>query len=254
LIAASSALALLATGTFVSAARADVVEADVGGGAAGVIADLTVQSWDLGPTLFKGNDRADYVVSTPRVVMGKNGGNSSAGALNKVVAGLSVRAASETVKGNRRGTPFAEASSSLVDVHGTTGALAGVSIGALNVHCRWDTTGATGETTLVDANGNKTQPAVGETHDLGDLGYITFNEQYTDTVYLLDANGNGILGPDGEYLYAQTLYVIGAHIHLFEPLDFINGYSVQDIQLGFTSCDPFVLPSLGGLKLSSTST
>ena len=245
---------MLATGSLVSGARADDVQADVGGGAAGVIADLTLQSWDLGPTLFKGNDTADYVVSTPRVVMGKNGGNFSVGGTNRTVAGLAIHAVNERIKGNRHGTPFAEANSDLVDIHGTTGALAGVSIGALNVHCRWDTTGATGETTVVDANGNKTQPAVGETHDLGDLGYITFNEQYTDTVYLLDANGNGILGPDGEYLYAQTLYVIGAHIHLFEPLDFINGYAVQDIQLGFTSCDPLKLPPLTGVKLSQTST
>ncbi|MEY2417801.1 MAG: hypothetical protein QOG90_481 [Actinomycetota bacterium] len=254
LIAASSALALLTTGAFVSAAHGTdlPVDADVGGGAAGVVATLGLQSYDLSP-LLQNNDTAELVVSTPRVVMGKNGGNASAGALTKVVAGLSVRAVSETVKGNRRGTPYAEASSTLADIRGTTGALAGVAISALTTHCRWDTNGAHGETTLVDVNGNKTQPAVAETHELGDAGYIVFNEQYRDQIYLKDANGYYIPDGNGWYLFRETLYVVGARIHLNEPLVLVDGSTTQDIQLGFTSCDPLKLPPLSGLSLSQTS-
>jgi hypothetical protein len=50
------------------------------------------------------------------------------------------------------------------------------------------------------------------------------------------------------------VYVIGAHLHLFSDLPPIDGYTYDDIYLGFTSCDPFVLPNLTGLTRSTTST
>jgi hypothetical protein len=263
LLVASTALALLGSMLFVSGVRADdvIIDTDVGGGAAGIVATLGVQSYDIAP-LFRDNDIVEYTVSIPRVAMGRNGGNST----NKVTlvnqGALSVKAIVETVKGNRRGTPFAEASSTLTDVRFTRGALAGTALGTITSSCHWGRDNATvdnpygtgvGSTTLIDVNGNKTQPAVNERHELGDSGYIVFNEQYTNDVFVTDENG--YLIPDGHdyYIYSTTLYVIGAHIHLYEPLVLRDGSTTQDIQLGFSSCDPLKLPPLSGLSLSQSS-
>ena len=259
LLIAASTLALLGSMVFVSAAHADDgLEADVGGGAAGIVGDVSLYSYPLSllPRNDNRTDGVELVVSTPRVEMGKRGGSKSAQVLNKTALGLSVRVVSETIKGNRQGNPYAQASSSLVGIRGVSGKLAGFSLGAINVSCLWNRAGASGETVVTDVAGNVNKPAANEVHDLPGLGSITFNEQYTDLVPYLDAAGNYVPDTDGQpyyYLYSETLYVIGAHIHLDVPLDVAEGGTVADVYLGFTSCDPLQLPPLSGVKLLQAS-
>ncbi|HVT77002.1 MAG TPA: choice-of-anchor P family protein [Acidimicrobiales bacterium] len=255
LVAAGAALALIAGSAFVSSARADdVPQADVGGGAAGIMADVSLYGQAL-QSLNPSNrtDGAELTVARPVVTMGKNGGSSTAQIVNTKAVGVSVKAIVETIKGNRRGTPYAQASSTLTDVRGISGALAGVSLGTITSSCLWNTEGAQANTVLVDVNGNRTEPAPNEQHVLPGVGTITFNEQYTDTIYLRDSSGNYIPDGEGWFVHKDTIFVIGAHIHLEAPLDVLEGGTTSDIYLGFTSCDPLVLPSLGGLKLLQTS-
>jgi hypothetical protein len=250
-------LALAATGTLTTGARADdpTYEADVGGGAAGIMATVTLQSYllrDLGQ-----QDYTELSVVNPRVVMGDHGGNYAAKAVRQRVGPALVTADEVTVKGNRFGTPYAEATSKLADVSFVNGALKGTTaLGAIETHCRWDRSGWVADTTITNVNGTKNTPAPNTVTEIPGLGKLTLNEQYVQSVPYLDAEGNYVRSPTYPnypyYLYAETVYVIGAHLHLFSDVAPINGYTYDDIYLGFTSCDPFVLPNLSGLTRATT--
>jgi hypothetical protein len=247
--AGAAAVAVAATGTLVSAAHAEEVDADVGGGAAALMAVVNYQNYDLAD-LLDGNDIHELSATFPRVVMGKNGGEFRKQVLRQDAFNVRVTAASATIKGNRRGTPYAEATTTLASVVVRNGPLASTKLGTIETYCRWDLDGSRGSTTLIDANGQKTQPAPNTVSEIPGLGTITFNEQYIETFYLKDASGNYIPDGNGWFLTAEVLYVVGAHIELNAPL--LGGNLATDLYLGFTSCDPVKLPPLSGLTAIST--
>ncbi|MEY2399249.1 MAG: hypothetical protein QOJ00_2423 [Actinomycetota bacterium] len=242
LITGAVATALVGAGLLATSAKAadDPFDANVGGGVAGIQATVNIYS----PTIFNNvnnNDYATLTVVTPRVELGKNGGKKDASVVNKAVGPVSVKAISETIRGNRTGLPYATARSVLTGI-----SIGATKIGALDVNCTWDRDGARGSTTLVEANGTKNAPAPNTERVIPGLGTLVLNEQFIDDYY--DENP-----PDsGVYTHYQVIYVYGAHLYLTADAQEI--YNTADVILGFTSCDPVRLPSLSGLKLGQTST
>ncbi len=261
LLAGAAALAAVTTGTFASTAQAvddPTYEADVGGGAAALVATVGVSSWNLYDLGQK--DNALLTVVTPSVTMGKNGGSFRKQVLAQNVAGVQVTAAQVAVKGNRFGTPYAEASTKLVNVSVTGGTLKGTKLfGAIETYCRWDRAGWVASTTITDLNGDKFEPAPNTIIELPGLGQLYLNRQYLGYVPQLNADGSYQRDANGWPRYAETIFVMGAHLSttldsqnydINDP-DFDN---VNDVYLGFTSCDPLQLPPLSGLKLTQSST
>jgi hypothetical protein len=233
-----AALGLLATGSILTSAKADdtVYDADVGGGVAGIQAIVTAGS-PLLNTINK--DYAEVTVVTPRVILPSDGGSFHAGALNKKVGPVSVKALSETISGSRTGIPsFATAESALAGVN-----IPGTNIAALDVTCTWDRDGAAGATTVTDIAGKANKPAPNTSMDVAGLGTLILNEQFFDGVYRADAASS-----TGYTFFPQVIFVYGAHLYLSKAAQ--EQYGVVDVILGFTSCDPVQLPSLSGLKVA----
>jgi hypothetical protein len=175
--------------------------------------------------------------------------------LAQKVAGVGVAAAQVSVKGNRFGTPYAEAYTKLVNVsvNGTT------LFGALETFCRWDRGGWVASTTIVDLNGTRYEPTPNTIIELPGIGQLYLNRQYIGYVPQLNADGSFQRHANGQVRYAETIFVMGAHLSttfdsqsydINDP-DFDN---VNDVYLGFTSCDPLQIPPIGGLKLTQSST
>lgn len=244
-IASGVALGLIAAGAgLATTANAAVVDADVGGAAAGIQAIVTAQNFSIFPRLLQNNDMVRLSLVTPRVELGRNGGTHTAAVVNQTVGPVNVRAMRATITGNRQGNPFAEASTSLTGV-----TIQGTDIRAIQTYCRWDADHETpvATTTIVGAGGTVQNPAPNTEVDLPGLGTLTLNEQYIDhTMFVSDPTA------EGGYRYAEVIYVFGAHLRLEQEAQDL--YGAVDIVLGYTSCDPLVLPNLSGLKLLQTST
>lgn len=241
LVSGAIALALVGVGTLAtSAGAADPIDADVGGGVAGIQAVVYLES----PTLLNplvNEDFAEYSVVQGRAVIGKNGGSKAAHTVNQTVGPVSVKAISNTVSGKRNGNPFATARTILTGIN-----IAGTKLGALDTTCTWsDAGGATGSTTVTDVNGNVNKPAPNSTTEIPGLGRLVLNEQYID--------GRNVINEANDTILRQeVIYVFGAHLYL--NVDAQEVFGAVDIILGFTSCDPIKLPNLSGLKLGSLST
>ncbi len=245
LLSGAIALALVGAGTLATSATADeeVINADVGGGAAGI------QAFLLADTPVLNVVDQDYVEVThvyPRVVLGKDGGNPQAKfAVNQTVGPVKVKSLYQKISGARNGKPaFATAQSLLKGID-----IAGTKIGALDVVCTWDRAGARGTTTVTDAAGTVYQPAPNTETVIPGIGVLVLNEQYFEGVYQPDPTIPD--GPPnyGERYFPSVIYVVGAHLFLYA--DVAETLGVVDIQLGVTSCDPVKLPPLSGLKLGS---
>jgi hypothetical protein len=247
LFAATSAVTLLATGTMVSAAHATdpTIDTDVGGFVAPITAVVGVDSdtlYDLGQEQI-----TELTVSQPQAVLPPDGGSFEASAVDQTVGPVHARALYGQISGHRSGSPFyADATTSLADV--TVGAL---KLGTITTHCRWDLNGSRAETSI-QAGPIITKPKPNTRTNVPGLGTIIRNEQYVDTVYAMDSNGNYIRTPDGGYLSYLTKVVVGVHVHLNADLQVLYGYA--DLLLAYASCDPLVIPPLGGLKQFSPST
>jgi hypothetical protein len=242
LLVAASVLGSVAT--FVPSAHATDIDTDVGGGVAPIIAVVGVGSdylYDLGQ-----EETTELTIADPQAVLPPNGGSFKVAALDQQVGPVHARALSGSITGRRDGTPFADASTSVADV--TVGS---VKFGTVSTHCRWDTNGATASTTI-QLGVIKTYPKANNGREIPGLGYVIENEQYVDTIYATDANGNYIRNPDGSVQYYQTKVVVGLHVHLNPNLE--NLYSYSDLYIGFASCDPLSIPNLSGLKQFSPST
>jgi hypothetical protein len=245
LVTGAVALALAGAGALAPSARADdLVDADVGGGVAALQAAVEIGA----PTILqplKNEDYARYTVVYGRAVLGTNGGSREASAVNKAIGPVSIKAAYNKISGNRRGTPFATAQSTLlgVDINGTK-------LGTLDVSCTWDYAGGSRGTTVVtDVNGNKTTPEPSSTTEIPGLGKLVLNEQFIQNgEYVYDSR----LDPSFPYTFQEQIFVYGAHLRLDAAA--ADLYGTTDIILGFTSCDPVKLPSLSGLKLGSNAT
>lgn len=253
LLAAAAAVTTLATGLLTTGANANTDQGvDVGGGSAGIIATVGNQSYFL-----RDLDRPDlvtYTVVRPSVVMGKNGGNKKSGPVNQRVGPVTAKVLPVTIKGNRFGTPFAEGTAAVTDVTiGTT------KIGTISTYCRWDKdNGAVGHTIVTDVNGQQYRPAEDTAMPIPGVGTLYFNEQ--DTHFIPKKNPDGSFARDatGQVIYFQVLYVVGARLLLdtdrIGDTNFIDAKPILEVQLAFTSCDPLVLPTIGGLKLLSSAT
>ena len=239
LITGAIALALVSVGAHATSAKADDdFDRDVGGGVAAIQAEGFLGSGLLNVVNKQG---VDATVVYGRAVMGATGGNVTSKLLDTTVGPVSVKAAYENIHGNRSGLPQYAAGRSV---------LTGLTIGsaklrALDVSCLWDRSGASGSTTVVDANGTSSQPAINKTTVIPGLGTLVFNEQYVNTLYKYDPTLAG--PPYYSFRPYQVIYVFGAHLYLEANAQ--QAYGVADVILGFTSCDPTTLPSITALKL-----
>lgn len=219
-------------GSLISAApaRAAGVDADVGGGAAGLMALKITASGDT-----------SYVIEQPTVMMGKNGGAFRRRDVStlKTVAGLerhlSVRGIDVAVSGNRGGTPFAKAAAVLSRVF-----LRGTDMDSMFVDCRWDLNAVTGRVLIKRKDGSSYTPAPNTVVDIP-LGKLFYNRQRFHSV--------NVTGEDGVVRQARVINVVGAHLFLNAAAR--ADYKVRQVVIGFASCDPLVLPTIGGLKLLS---
>jgi len=236
LVSGAIALALVGAGTLATSATADpVIDADVGGGVAGIQAVVRLESSSLINALFD-EDIFEYSVVQGRAAIGKNGGKKEVSTVNKTVGPVTVKALSGTVSGKRTGDPYATARTVLAGID-----IAGTKIGVLDTTCTWDEAGgARGSTTVTDANGNVNKPAPNSTTEIPGLGTLVLNEQFIETTYI-----DGAAGPR----FMEVIYVFGAHLYL--SVDAQELFGAVDVILGFTSCDPIKLPNLSGLKLFS---
>lgn len=245
LIIAACASALAATGVQAAHAEEEVLDYDVGGGAAAVQVRIDAQQYDLFPALLNGRDRIVYNNATPSVTMGKDGGNRARKITTQRIGSLvRVNAGLVTIKGNRQGTPFAEGTTELTGI-----TIQGSPIKALSTYCRWDKFGApVGRVRVTDANGQTYEPAPNTEVPLPGIGRLILNEQFIDDRWIpIDDRGN--------YVMQRVIYVHGARIEIgtdSEPLGL--DYDGTEIILGLTSCDPVKLPNISGLKLISSPT
>ena len=147
MLSGAVALALLGAGVLASSARADEeVDADVGGGVAGIQATLTVES----PTLFGDIDNNDYATVDGRVSAGRSAQGRRqphASAVNQKFGPIKVKSLFTKISGNRTGDPYAAGQSVLKGIE-----IAGTKLGALDVTCIWDRSGPRGATTVTDLN------------------------------------------------------------------------------------------------------
>lgn len=236
-VGAVAASLTLVSGALVTSARADTTyNSQVGGGAAGIEAEVSLYS----PQLFSGHNYDDTLtldVVAPRVELDRYGGGQTKAAVNKTVGPVSVRALKASIRGETSGDPFAEATTSLAGVH-----IPGTDIHALDTYCRWDSAGPPkAHTSVVGAGGFTYAPPPNTTKVIAGLGTLTLNEQHTD---------NHVIYINDEPADSTTIYVFAAHLHLEH--DVAIGYGTSDIILGFTSCDPLRIPALSGLRLTST--
>jgi hypothetical protein len=95
----------------------------------------------------------------------------------------------------------------------------------------------------VNANGTPYEPAPNTVVPIPGVGSLTLNEQYTADLYRYNST-------TGDYDVFKVIYVFGAHLRLLAEAEQL--YGTADVIIGFTSCDPLVLPNLSGLKLGST--
>lgn len=236
-IALAAASALLAAAVVTQSANAtDDVDADVGGGAAAVQVIGAVSSRTLSGLV--GAERISYANSTPVVVLGPDGGASRRQIVDQRVGKVArVQGGSVSIIGNRRGTPFAQATTVLTGV-----TVQGTSIAGITTSCLWDRNNdGVGTTTIVNADGTSYSPEPNTVLDLVGIGSLTLNEQFFDTWPVYNAARGG-------YYDAQVINVYGAHLRLLPAL--ADLYGMTDVILGFTSCDPVKLPNISGLKLS----
>ena len=242
LLTGAVALALVATGSLMTSAHADdeVIDADVGGGVAGIVAEV-----EIGSTLFHDPLDKDYAtisVAVPRAVLPANGGSFTKGAANRTVGPVKVKALWEAISGSRTGVPaFATAQSILTGIE-----IGATKIRALDVTCTWDLTGPRGATTVTDINGTQNSPAPNQPPtEIPGLGTLQFNEQFIEGHYIYHRELDD--GTRFPYVFQETIFVYGAHLIL--NADASDHYGVADVILGFTSCDPTRLPPLSGIKL-----
>jgi hypothetical protein len=236
------------------AARAASTEppdaAAVGGGAAGIEAVINIDNDFLFGTIGNSYDYGyELTESLPQVLLPEGG---SATVLQKSLVGKDTPAVSAhllkvTTTGNLRGLPYAASTASAADVRIQT-----TNIRAVRGECRWDRSGATATTKIVDAAGKSYTPAPNTRVDLPGLGYAILNEQGTD----IDYNTGAV-----------TIWVKAVHVYLDarmgdlsqldDPLSDIDNFihswdgGSADIAVGFASCDPLNLPALSGLQLKS---
>lgn len=254
LLGIGAALAI-ATGVAPAAhAEEPTYEANVGGGAAGAVVGADVQSYLLREPLDK--DRVTFDSSTPYVTMGRDGGNARRRVLDQRVGPTKVKVAEVSILGNRFGTPYAEGYTKLTDVAGVTGAVKGTTLfKSIETYCRWDRTGWVASTQITLPDGTVHEPAPNTVLEIPGVGAVTVNEQYVRS---------RPVRIDGVWVWEETVFVLGVHLHADQdandlpPVNLGDIYvepslSVEaDVYLGFTSCDPAVLPNLGGLKLTKT--
>lgn len=253
LLTGAVAVTLLGVGFIATSARAEeTIDADVGGGVAGIQAHL-----EIGSPLFNylNKDFVEADIVTPRAVLDKDGHAASAGAANRTVGPVNVKAIYEQIRGNRAGHPsFATAESTLTGITiGTT------KIQALDVTCTWErnrdqggtsANPARGHTTVVEAGGVVRQPAPNTTRVIPGLGTLVLNEQYIESTSRRDPSLDTPTNPYGYRYFPQIIYVYGAHLYLDKAAQ--GQYGIVDIILGFTSCDPVQLPKLSTVKLGAT--
>ncbi|MEY2468880.1 MAG: hypothetical protein QOF21_1578 [Actinomycetota bacterium] len=244
LLTGALALALLGGGSVATTARADEapIDADVGGGVAGIVAEV-----EIGSTLFHDTLDKDYVtvsLVTPRAQLPASGGSFTKGAANKTVGPVKVKALWEAISGSRSGVPaFATGQSILTGVE-----IGATKIRALDVTCTWDLTGPRGATTITEVNGTQNNPAPNQPPtEIPGLGTLQFNEQFIEGHYIYHRELDD--GTTWPYVWQETIFVYGAHLIL--NADASDHYGVVDVILGFTSCDPTRLPPLSGIKLGS---
>jgi hypothetical protein len=200
----------------------------VGGGAAGVMTTQYVQ-WSR---TVADDPRGFYASqSVPSVTLPEQGGNESAELLPLSTAtvgvkGLSVHAARVSTFGNLQGYPYAESKAS-VGI-----ALTGTDFVGVRARCRWDRQGTFASTEIV-RSGEKDvwRPGVNTRVDIPGLGYAVLNEQYTETLH------SG----------ARVIYVNALHVFLFQET--AEAFGISELIVGFASCDPLNVPSVGSLGL-----
>ena len=247
-VAATLAVATVASSLFMSSARADepTIDTDVGGGVAPLIGVLGVGS----PILYDFGlpETTELTSADPQAVLPADGGTFTASAVDQAVGPVHARALYGTITGRRDGKPFAEATTSLADV-----SVGGLKLGTVTTHCRWDTNRVFA-TTSIQTGPITAKPAPNTKTVIPGLGTIIRNEQYVNRVYARDSNGNLIwVGPGQyDYLVYLTKVVIGVDVYLNADLQALYGYA--NVMIGYASCDPLQIPSISGLKQFSPST
>jgi hypothetical protein len=200
----------------------------VGGGAAGV----QIYQENYWPRDVLRDPRgAQAIEATPAVELPWNGGDKSAELLPVSVATsrllpVTIQAARVRTFGNLQGYPYADSAASVGF------ALSGTDFVGVRARCTWDRKGSFATTEVIRSGGKDTwRPGVNTRVELPGLGYAVLNEQFRQTLW------NG----------AKVISVNALRIHLTSNQTTISDYS--DIVVGFASCDPLNVPSVGGVRL-----